>query len=879
MWLGNITSNTVQIQIGKATNAQNSTSSQWVQEGVEKYQADQYLDAIEDWNKALDIEKNNRNPRNKAIIIENLARAYQQVGQTENAIKHWENVVQLHNQLGDAAKVGHSLTELAQVYTSYGQPKKAIELLCNPNESNECQTGTSVKIAQQNVDIEGEVAALGSLGDAYQLFEGCEEEGKCRAIQRLEDSLNKIKEKNKNINNKNYEISILNSLGNIYSNRASLRYRRAFFLEKQESYNFPNLKPNLQNNKRESEKKRQEATIDDTNALNKFKDSYNIAQEIGEKSAKVKVLLSEIPIYYRTKQAEQAKQALTQARKLLHSLPKNSQIVYTYIDFADKLQPTVDNKGVPLNLNRCSQTLNNSPENFNEAQTLLKEAAKIAHKIKDSRAESFALGKLGKLFECNNKYDAALAYTQQAREVIEQNLAAKDSLFLWEWQAARILKQQDKINEAIIAYQNSKNTLEKVRQDILSENRNFQFDFKNEIEPIYRELIALHLNVEAGKKENKLNNQNLLAALETIDSFKIAELQNYFGSDCIITIPNENPKDKQNSFKNKILSLTSDKKTAIFSSIILEDKIAIILTLPNGESKINLRDRETIQQQVIEYSTGLKEDAETKYLKPAQLLYNEIIRDFEQSLTPPINTLVFVQDEIFQSVPMAALHDGNNFLVEKYAIATTPTLLLTDDKNFERKNLQVLALGLTVEKKPFPKLENVQTELDAIPNSTQVKNEKFTRENIKQELSRQIYSVIHIATHGKFGIEPKDTFLVTWDNENFTINQLDRIIRNTTTKQNRIDLLTLTACNTAVGESLGLAGVAIQAGAKSILASLWSIDDTSTSELVQTFYQGWKNPELTKAVALQKAQMALIKNPKYQHPYFWAPFVLVGNWQ
>ncbi|BDA72645.1 TPR repeat [Calothrix sp. PCC 7716] len=903
LWLGNITYITT-LQIGKATNAQNSTSSQWVQEGVNKYQANQYLNAIKDWNKALDIEKNNSNPRNKAIILENLARAYQQVGQTENAIKHWENVVQLHSQLRDVTKKGRSLTELAQVYTSYGQPKKAIQLLCN-NDTNTCQTGSALQIAKKNNDFEGQVAALGSLGEAYRLLEGCEvaekddkqPEKQCKAMQVLEEA-DDIINKNK-VDNKNYKVSILNSRANIYINSASLKYRRAFSLKKRENIAFSReVTP--------SSKMIEKAEGNDRDALKEFEESYKIAQQIDDKSKQIKILLNEIPIYYRTKQDKKAKTTWIDAKKLLQFLPTSSQTAYTYIDLADKLQQTVDKNGLPISMSECSQEAvvnfsENHSESESEAINLLQKAVNLARQIKDSRAESFAQGKLGKLYECSNEYNEALKHTKQARDVIEKNLAAKDSLFLWEWQAGRILKKQGKIADAIIAYKNSKNSLEKVRQEILSDNRNFQFDFRDEVEPIYRDLIGLQLNTQVKKKENKLNqnnNQDLLGALETMDSLKIGELQNYFGNDCILTIPeedsskpNNSDNQDQNKFQNKILSLIgNDKQTAIISSIILDNKIAIILTLPTEESKINLSEI-TLLEQVSKYSDALRREApESQYLKPAKIIYDEVIGKFEQSLTSQIKTLVFVQDGVFQNVPMAALYDGKKFLVEKYAVATTPSLLLTDNKDVERNNLQVLALGLSdvSEISNNSQLKYVKQELDAIPNKTQLENEKFTRENIIQELNKQIYSVIHIATHGNFGVEQEDTYLEAW-NKKITINELDEIIRNTTRRQNRIDLLALTACNTAVGDersSLGLAGVAIRAGTKSTLASLWSIDDKSTAKLVDVFYKGWKNPKLTKAQALQEAQKALIKNEdnknednKYKHPYYWAPFVLVGNWQ
>lgn len=870
LWLGSVTSNTVQFQIGEVTNAQNSASSQWVREGVEKYQSGEFLGAIEVWNKALNIDKNNSNPRNKAIIHENLARAYQEVGQTTNAIENWQEVVKLHRQLGDAPKLGRSLTELAQVYSSYGQPQKAIGLLCNSKNIDNCQPGSAVQIAKVEGDSEGEVAAWGSLGDAYLLSEGCEDDT-CRAIKSLYTAQKILKEEE----NKNYEISILNSLANVYTHRASLSYRRALILENQGDDNDDKVK---------------DAKKNYDEALNKLEKSLAIAKQADNKLAAIKILLNQITINKRL--GKNTEDIWKEARELSKTFPSNSQKVYTYITLAD-------------------MGLSNS-KTFSEVEDILKDAKNIARQIKDKRAESFALGKLGKLYESSKIYDKALGYTKKAREVIEQDLQGKDSLFLWEWQTAKILKEQNKIDEAIIAYKNARYSLEKVRQDILSENRNFQFDFRDEVEPIYRELLTLQLNSKSEQSYNKTNKQNtldLIDELETMDSLKIGELQNYFGSDCIL-IPKEDYQDKskklskKDKFTKQLRTLIGDdKQTAIFSSIILDNKTAIILTFSNGESVIKWIhiNKQDLTRKLSNYRQQMEKSnlLGSNYRQFAIELYNLIIKPFEedenylqllQSSSENPATLLFVQDGIFQTIPMAALFDEKTekYLVQKYAIVATPSILLLDRNNSKINNLKVLAFGLNEDKIiddiPFEGLSYVEKEINLIPNNKPLINEKFNRKNLEQELNKQTYSVIHMATHGKAGVEPKDTFILTGEKgkEKLTITELDKIIRGATKRQNRIDLLAITACESAVGDersALGIAGIAVQAGAKSTLASLWSVDDERTADLSIKFYTDLNNSDITKAQALRNAQMMFIESKDSPSPYFWAPFVLVGKWQ
>jgi CHAT domain-containing protein len=169
---------------------------------------------------------------------------------------------------------------------------------------------------------------------------------------------------------------------------------------------------------------------------------------------------------------------------------------------------------------------------------------------------------------------------------------------------------------------------------------------------------------------------------------------------------------------------------------------------------------------------------------------------------------------------------------------------------------------------------------------------------LQQELEKNAYPVIHLATHGKFGIDARETFLVTGNkvgeirqksatnegfNQKLTMNELYQLISNTRNKDSRIELLTLTACETAVGsdrEALGLAGISLQAGAESAIASLWQVDDVATVQLIAKFYQSWRSG-LQKAKALQMAQIDWLKAHQkelYSHPGYWAPFVLIGNW-
>jgi CHAT domain-containing protein len=220
--------------------------------------------------------------------------------------------------------------------------------------------------------------------------------------------------------------------------------------------------------------------------------------------------------------------------------------------------------------------------------------------------------------------------------------------------------------------------------------------------------------------------------------------------------------------------------------------------------------------------------------------------------------------------------------VEKYAIAYTPGLELLDPKPLVRGKLSALKAGLTQARDEFPALANVEQELTQI--QSQVPGEllldgAFTSAAIQKEIDSVPFPVVHMATHGQFSSNPEQTFILTWD-DRLKVNQLNNLLRSREdSRRGAIELLVLSACQTAAGDkraALGLAGVAVRAGARSTLATLWSVDDAATAQLMTRFYKELANPDITKAEALRLAQISMLKEKPL--PFFWAPFVLIGNW-
>lgn len=835
-----------------------------VQQGVTFYESGDFQTAIEYWNAALDQYQQAADYSSAALVLENLARTEQQIGQIGSAIDRWTAAIALYRQMNDIQQIGRLLSEQAQSYSRIGQYRQALSLLCGETVPTPCAAESAIAIAEQTGDLPTQIAAWGSLGETYRLMGNL-----VGAEQALNQGLDLALRSGETL----YLASLHNSLGNTYINQAQDQYRRAFSASQA-------------GDQMVADQFRQIGIQYDRQAIAQFQTGLQLANQQSPGVNELRLLISLIRPAYRVGDVDTATAAYTEAITHLSQRPDSQEKVYAALDLATLSVPipsVLDSEpGVLPMDDRCLSALNS------QANDLVQLAIATAQAIGDRRSESFALGTLGHGYECRQDYAEAMQWTQQARWAAEQDLRSSDSLYLWEWQAGRILKAQGKDQEAIALYEQSIHTLEAIRGDLLVANQDAQFNFRDTVDPLYRELIALRLNQESVPPTFKAaiaTKENVDAVLRQFDSLKLAELQNYFGDDCIIAPLNDDASSL----------VQADPSTALFSSIVLENKTAIIARMPTGQDLMAWIDADstTVRETINRYRISLERYFEPFDPQQAKTVYQWLIAPFADQLEASgVKTLVFVQDDMFRSVPMAALYDEDRqqFLIEQYAIATTPSLTLTAPPSSERKDLRALALGLTeevtVDGRVFQALANVDQETLSVetklPGSRRLLNQDFTYDRLQQELDENVYPVIHIATHGEFGTEPEDTFLVTGDGQKLTITQLDSLLRSTQSAQ-QLELLSLTACQTAVGDNrsaLGLAGVAVQSGAKSAIASLWFIDDRATAELMDRFYSNWvTSATLSKAEALQAAQISMIRgNSELTHPGYWAPLMLIGNW-
>jgi CHAT domain-containing protein/Tfp pilus assembly protein PilF len=501
------------------------------------------------------------------------------------------------------------------------------------------------------------------------------------------------------------------------------------------------------------------------------------------------------------------------------------------------------------------------------------QAAALAEESKNRRTESYAWGYLGQLYEDERRYEEALQLTRRAVFAAQQ-VNAVESLYRWQWQSGRILKKMGSPDDAISAYRRALNGLQSIRPELLGRFSNAQESFRESVGAVYFELVDLLLQKAASLQNVDEGTPYLIEARQTVELFKVAELRDYFQDDCVDTA------------LAKATNLDDLARTAVVVyPILLRDRIELLVSLPSGLKRFTVAvDAETVTQEVRVFRRYLEKRTTREYLPHAQKLYDWLIRPLEKEFaTLRIETLVFVPDGPLRTLPMAALHDGKKFLVDKYALAITPGLSLTDPHPIDRDQVKLLAVGVTESVQGFPPLPDVGEEIEEIRTlfgGATLVDKEFLVPAFEQKLKDNRYTIMHIASHAQVENNIEDTFLLTFD-EKLTMNRLDQYIGLFKFRDEPLELLTLSACETAAGDdraALGLAGIAIKAGARSAVATLWNINDAASSELIVEFYRQLKDPTVSRALALQRAQSKLLHNPRFDHPGFWSPYLLINTW-
>jgi CHAT domain-containing protein len=801
-------------------------------EAQDLYQQSQYLETIDLLNKTISNNRATEDYTANAIAYSNLALAYQKLGSWQQAFEALEQaeamIVKVENEATKNQLQAKVLEVKGQIYLSLGRSQTALETWKQATNIYEQQDNllgyTQAKIYQ--------TSALQALGLYSQ------------AIKNLTEIQDKLATKP----DTSIKVQAALNLGNIltrigkYEQAATiLKSSLAIASQLTEHDLLADILLKLGNNLRLQSQPEL--------ALRYYRRAIAIAQKAHNSEIQLSAKLARLEILISSQKTQAVLQEVREIKQILNQLPSQQTTIQAKVILARNL----------LQLkNQNSQIV-----------AILIQAIQEAKKLKIARIESEALGILGHLYEQNQQLSAAETITEKAL-LIAQNINASELTYQWQWQLGRILKAQGDTEKAILAYTQATNNLQTLRSDLVAISSNLQYSFRQKIEPVYRELAALLLQPTA--RQTTASQSNLNQARQVIEALQVAELDNFFRDACL---------DTQPAGVDNI-----DTTAAIFYTIIINNRLEVIAAIPDRPLKHYSNELPPSEIEIVVTSINSQiSNPRRLNLQLLQQTYDWLIRPVETDLvTNKIKTLVFVPDGILRNLPPAILHDGQHYLIENYSIAIAPSLQLPQLQPTVEKRQEILLAGISKSRQGFSDLPGVKQEIQQIQplfTSEVLLDNTFTELNFNRSVNKTPFRVVHLATHGQFSSNAEDTFVLTWDRR-INIEELNSLIRGDSKQLRPVDLLVLSACETATGDlnsPLGLAGIAVRGGARSTLASLWSVSDRSTVDLMTTFYQELANSNITKAEALRRAQISLLKSDLYSHPFFWSAFILVGNWQ
>jgi CHAT domain-containing protein len=850
-------------------------------QGLISYQKEQYSPALKIFKQADTAFQNNGDKLNQAIALNYLSLTYQHLGQladaqqstnqslqllqnqsdskdylsiraqafntqgqlqlaqgeTEKALSSWQEAADIYNKIGDqAGKIGSQINQ-AQALQTLGLYRRAKNTLEEIKLTLDQQPDSLLK-ATGLLSLGNSLRVVGDINESRQILqESCQIQGKRSQLAELCNLNLNLDQKIPIQQNSEQEklAEILLSLGNTAQAQQNT----------QEAIQFYQRAANISH----KSTTQLQAQLNQLRLLGKLPE---ISAQIASISVK------------------------------LENLPASRSNIYARINFAQTLLKLA--KSGVLTQEAIAENSCTSPNSLCNAAKIVATGFQQAQTLQDVRAQAYALGTLGSLYEQTQQWSQAQTLTQQALK-LAQGIQARDIAYRWQWQLGRILSAngnpQSDQQSAFAAYDQAVNNLKSIRRDLVTVNRDAQFSFRDEVEPVYREYVSLLL-----PKTGKTSAKNLDKARKVIESLQLAELDNFFRAACVDSQPVQ------------IDEIDQHKQTAVIYPVVLSDRLSIILSLPNQKNNNSLKlhtvivSKKDFEHKTQELQQKIFSKSPREFVQTSQEVYEWLIRPIEADLqNSGVKNLVFVLDGTLQSIPISALYDQQNkqyFIQKKYNIANTPGLELLPPQPATNNRLQAVIGGLSEGRDNFPPLPGVKYELEQIrgifSTSGNFIDNDFTLKKIEEAVQSFPGGILHLATHGKFSSRAEDTFILTW-NQRLNVTDFSSVLKTRETNQKTpIDLLVLSACETATGDkraALGLAGMAVQSGARSTLASLWAVSDDATAALMIQFYKEIAQNQ-KKAEALRNAQLFILSgdlNPRFKHPYYWAPFVLVGNWQ
>jgi CHAT domain-containing protein len=557
----------------------------------------------------------------------------------------------------------------------------------------------------------------------------------------------------------------------------------------------------------------------------------------------------------------------------------------------------------------------------------------IRREVGERSEEARILSEIGSLLQNNKQPELAILFYKQSVNVIEgirknlENLSEDDRKAYTTAVAsnyrilADLLIKQDRILEAqqVLDLLKVQELSDYFRSETVGNNAK-----KADYQLPEQNIIALGIELDQLQKLNPLTieQKQRIAYLTSQEIDRNAQFNTFLNSLPVQKQIEQLRRDKAKNVDleeyNRLREILKEIKNAvIFYPLILDDRLELILITDSNTPirKTTYIKREDLNKDISDFLISLRNPSSNAVQADAQKFYRYLIEPFEKELQDAkIETIIYAPDGQLRYIPLAALYDGKQWLVERYRINNITASSLTNLRPRPRKPLRVLAAAATTSQNikfgdtsiPFVALPATRTEVEAIsaliPTTVTLFDQQFNKIDTLPKM--QSNSIVHLATHGYFAIgKPEDSFIVFGDGDKATIADM----KNWTLTN--VELVVLSACETAIGSKVGsgieIFGLGYQihnAGAGAAIASLWKVSDGGTQKLMDAFYTALKTGKVSNIEALQQAQVAMITGnseglgeprgqvsvemrsrntsivlPKISHPYYWAAFILIGN--
>jgi CHAT domain-containing protein/tetratricopeptide (TPR) repeat protein len=923
-----------------------SEAERLFQQGIEQYNRSQAREAIQSWEQALTIYREIDDRGGEGNALGNLGLAYDSLGDYRRAIDFYEQSLAIAREIDDRRGEGNALGNLGNAYDNLGDYRRAIdfyeqrlaiarEIEDRRGEGNALgNLGLAyfslgdyrqaidfyeqrLAIAREIEDRRGEGNALGNLGSAYDSLGDYRQ-----AIDFYEQSLAILRE----IEDRRGEGSVLGNLGNAYDNLGDYRQAIDFYEQRLAIA-------------REIEDRRGEGSV-----LGNLGNAYF---SLGDYRQAIDFHEQSLAILREIEDRRGEGNALGNLGLAYDSLGDYRQAIDFYEQHLAIAREIEDRRGEGNALGNLGNAYADLGQ-YQQAFQRYQQALAIAQEIGDRSAEGLWLSYIGLLLAQQGQPELAIVFYKQSvnvREAIRgdlRGLPQPDQQSFTEKVAdsyralADLLLQQNRVLEAqrvldLLRVQELDDYLDGVRRTAQTETG---IDLRDPEQGINNRTIAV--GYELYQLRNLLPSQlsddqiQRLAQLDADQRAMNTDFLGFLGSPEIQALvaqldASQREQDvlaRAEEFVNLQNNLRAiDQKAVLIYPLILADRLELVLVTPfsaPARYPVSIGSAD-LNAAIVEFRQAL--DDSTSDPRPmAQQLYQWLIAPMERDLEAiGAETILYAPDGALRYVPLAALHNGDQWLTETYRInhitaaslqdltlrrSDTPLILAAafSEGTFE---FEIGERSFAFGGLPFAGVE-VANLVAAFPDTTQFMNDRFSRSLVEPMMDS--HTIVHLATHAAFVPgSPADSFILFGNGDRLTLQEIRDGWQG---RFNKVELIVLSACETGVGDELGTGeeilgfGYLMQAaGASAAIASLWAVSDGGTQVLMDAFYANL-NQQITKAEALRQAQIALIHGDftasgldqragidvvsrrtglpvtvvdNLSHPYYWAPFILIGN--